>query len=53
LHSASRLRAHEIGWLAIAPLPPDLSGYLMRRDFVATRRGAKAALAGNPAQYFG
>jgi alpha-1,2-mannosyltransferase len=43
----------EIGWLAIAPLPYDVSGYMIGRDFVGTWVGAKAAVAGNPAQYFG
>jgi hypothetical protein len=43
----------EIGWLAIAPLPYDFGGYMIGRDFVSTWVGAKAALAGNPARYFG
>ena len=43
----------EIGWLLIAPLPYDVSGYMIGRDFVPTWVGAKAAVGGNPAQYFG
>jgi hypothetical protein len=43
----------EIGWLVISPLPYDVSGYVIGRDFVGTWAGAKAALTGNPAQYFG
>ena len=43
----------EIGWLITAPLPYDAFGYMIGRDFVATWAGAKAALTGDPGQYFG
>src|SRR5437763_1206370 len=43
----------EIGWLITAPLPYDAFGYMIGRDFVATWAGAKAALSGDPGQYFG
>jgi alpha-1,2-mannosyltransferase len=43
----------EIGWLLMAPLPYDGFGYMIGRDFVATWAGAKAALTGDPGQYFG
>lgn len=42
----------EIGWVLLAPLPYDWFGYMIGRDFVATWAGAKAALAGDPGQYF-
>jgi len=42
----------EIGWVAFAPLPYDATGYMIGRDFVATWAGAKAALTGDPGQYF-
>jgi alpha-1,2-mannosyltransferase len=42
----------EIGWLITAPLPYDAFGYMIGRDFVATWAGAKAALTGDPGQYF-
>jgi alpha-1,2-mannosyltransferase len=45
--------AIEIGWLIAAPLPYDAFGYMIGRDFVATWAGAKAALTGDPGQYFG
>jgi alpha-1,2-mannosyltransferase len=43
----------EIGYLLNSPLPYDPVGYLVGRDFVNTWAGAKAALTGNPGQYFG
>ncbi len=43
----------EIGWLLIAPFPYDVTGHMIGRDFVGTWLGAKAALGGDPAQYFG
>lgn len=43
----------EIGWLLIAPFPYDVTAHMIGRDFVATWAGAKAALGGDPAQYFG
>lgn len=43
----------EIGWVLAAPLPYDAFGYMIGRDFVATWAGAKAALTGDPGQYFG
>jgi hypothetical protein len=43
----------EIGWLITAPLPYDAYGYMIGRDFVATWAGARAALTGDPGQYFG
>ena len=43
----------EIGWFIAAPLPYDGFGYMIGRDFVATWVGAKAALTGDPGQYFG
>ena len=43
----------EIGWVVLAPLPYDAAGYMIGRDFVATWAGAKAALTGDPGQYFG
>ena len=45
--------AIEIGWLIAAPLPYDAAGYMIGRDFVAMWAGAKAALTGDPGQYFG
>lgn len=42
----------EVGWLITAPLPYDAFGYMIGRDFVATWAGAKAALGGDPGQYF-
>jgi len=42
----------EIGWLIAAPLPYDAFGYMIGRDFVAAWAGAKAALTGDPGQYF-
>lgn len=47
------IAAIEIGWLVAAPLPYDAFGYMIGRDFVATWAGAKAALTGDPGQYFG
>src|SRR5438552_2987274 len=43
----------EIGYLLNSPLPFDPVGYLIGRDFVNTWLGAKIALTGNPAAYFG
>jgi hypothetical protein len=43
----------EIGWLITAQFPYDAFGYMIGRDFVATWAGAKAALTGDPGQYFG
>ena len=43
----------EVGWVLLAPLPYDAFGYIIGRDFVATWAGAKAALGGDPGQYFG
>jgi len=42
----------EIGWLITAQYPYDAFGYMIGRDFVATWVGAKAALTGDPGQYF-
>jgi alpha-1,2-mannosyltransferase len=39
-------------YLAYCPLPFDPVGYLVGRDFVNTWMGARAALAGDPAQWF-
>jgi hypothetical protein len=43
----------EVGWLITAQFPYDAFGYMIGRDFVATWVGAKAALTGDPGQYFG
>jgi alpha-1,2-mannosyltransferase len=43
----------EAGYLLSSPLPYDPVGYLIGRDFVNTWLGAKLALTGDPAPYFG
>jgi hypothetical protein len=43
----------EVGYLLSSPLPYDPVGYLVGRDFVSTWVGAKLALTGNPAPFFG
>jgi hypothetical protein len=43
----------EVGYLLFSPLPYDMVGYVVGRDFVNTWLGAKLALSANPASYFG
>jgi hypothetical protein len=43
----------ELGYLLSSPLPYDPVGYMVGRDFVNTWLGAKLALTGNPAPFFG
>jgi hypothetical protein len=43
----------EAGWVLLSPVPYDTFGYMIGRDFVALWAGAKAALTGDPGQYFG
>lgn len=43
----------EVGYLVASPLPYDMVGYLVGRDFVNTWLGAKLALTGDPSPYFG
>jgi alpha-1,2-mannosyltransferase len=43
----------ELGYLLSSPLPYDPVGYMIGRDFVNTWLGAKLALTGNPAPFFG
>jgi alpha-1,2-mannosyltransferase len=43
----------DAGWVLLSPLPYDWFGNMIGRDFVATWAGAKAALGGDPGQYFG
>lgn len=43
----------EVGYLINSPYPLDPTGYMIGRDFVNTWVGAKLALSGNPAPYFG
>jgi alpha-1,2-mannosyltransferase len=43
----------ELGYLLSSPLPFDPVGYMIGRDFVNTWLGAKLALTGDPAPFFG
>jgi hypothetical protein len=43
----------EIGYLVTAPFPYDQVNYMIGRDFVNAWVGAKLALSGDPAPYFG
>lgn len=43
----------EVGYLLYSPMPYDMQGYLVGRDFANTWVGAKLAVGGNPAPFFG
>src|SRR5579884_4107717 len=43
----------EIGYLLYSPMPYDMLGYAVGRDFANTWVGGKLALSGAPAPYFG
>lgn len=43
----------EIGYLLYSPMPYDMLGYMVGRDFVNTWVGAKLALSGDPGAHFG
>ena len=43
----------ETAYLLYSPLPYDIQGYMVGRDFANTWAGAKLAVSGNPAPFFG